>query len=256
MRQLTAFVNKEFLEQLRTGRLMVLGLLSCLFGIMNPAIAKLTPWLLEMMSEQLAESGMVIAETRVDALTSWTQFFKNIPMLLIVFLLMFSGILTAECQSGTLVHMLTKGLDRWKAIAAKLAVMALLWTLGYLLTFGITYGYNAYFWDNHVVQNLLPAVFGYYLAGLWLITAILPASAAAKSPSAVTLFVGAVFVCSYLLGFVPALGNYVPTSLMNSNELLAGMAVGKQWLAAAGLTVFLMAAHVTAAVALFHRREL
>lgn len=86
MKQLTAFIKKEFSEQIRGGRFMILGILFCLFGIMNPATAKMLPWLLEVMSEQLADNGMLITGIEVDALTSWTQFFKNMPVLLIAFI--------------------------------------------------------------------------------------------------------------------------------------------------------------------------
>ena len=86
-----AFLKKELLEASRSGKLLFLVILFLLFGIMNPAIAKLTPWLFEIMSESLEESGMVVTQVTVDALTSWTQFFKNVPMALIVFLLMYSG---------------------------------------------------------------------------------------------------------------------------------------------------------------------
>ena len=86
MKQLTAFTKKELLEQLRSGRLVMLGGMCCIFGIMNPAIAKLTPWLLEILSDQLSENGMYVTEIEVDALASWAQFFKNMPVLLIVFI--------------------------------------------------------------------------------------------------------------------------------------------------------------------------
>ena len=46
----TAFLKKEARESLRSGKLVILASLFLLFGIMNPAIAKLTPWMLEMMS--------------------------------------------------------------------------------------------------------------------------------------------------------------------------------------------------------------
>ena len=49
-----AFWKKEWLEQLRSGKLIILGILFVLFGIMNPAVAKLTPWLLEAMADSLA----------------------------------------------------------------------------------------------------------------------------------------------------------------------------------------------------------
>ena len=44
-----------------------MGALFLAFGIMNPAIAKLTPFLMEMFAESLAESGMVITEIPVNA---------------------------------------------------------------------------------------------------------------------------------------------------------------------------------------------
>ena len=82
MKSFIAFFKKEVLESVRSGKLAILGILFLLFGIMNPAIAKMIPWLLEIMSDYFAEAGMTVTEVTIDALTSWTQFFKNIPMAL------------------------------------------------------------------------------------------------------------------------------------------------------------------------------
>ncbi len=79
---------------------------------MNPAIAKMTPWIMEMLSDTLAEDGLIFTDIQVDALTSWTQFFKNLPVALIAFVLIFSDIFTKEYKSGTLLLVLTKGLSR------------------------------------------------------------------------------------------------------------------------------------------------
>lgn len=256
MKQLTTFLKKDFLEQLRSGKLMMLGILSCLFGIMNPAIAKLTPWLLETMAEDLAESGMFITEVKVDALTSWAQFFKNMPIMLIVFIVMFGSILTAEYQKGTLINVVTKGMKRWKIVISKLLVMVVLWTAGFFMTFGITYGYNAYFWDNDVAGNLLFAVSGYYLVGLWLISAILPGSVIFKASSQVMLFTGAAYVLSYLLGFLPALKKWVPTFLLSSNELLMGTLDCDQCFRAVGITIFLILLNGILAVIVFNKKTI
>ena len=112
MTQLMAFTKKEWIEVFRTGKFMIITVMFLLFGVMNPAIAKLTPWMMEAYSESLEGAGLTVTETKVDALTSWTQFYKNVPMALIVFLLMFSGILALEYQKGTLINMITKGLSR------------------------------------------------------------------------------------------------------------------------------------------------
>ena len=47
MKSLLAIMKKEYLATVRTGKIVILVLLFVLFGIMNPAIAKLTPWLME-----------------------------------------------------------------------------------------------------------------------------------------------------------------------------------------------------------------
>ena len=107
MTQLMAFTKKEFMEVIRTGKFLILTVLFIIFGVMNPAFAKLTPWMMEAFSESLKGSGLTVTEAKVDALTSWTQFYKNVPMALIVFLLMFSGILAVEYQKGTLINMIT-----------------------------------------------------------------------------------------------------------------------------------------------------
>ena len=152
------------MEQFRSGRLIILGMLFILFGIMNPAIAKLTPWMLEVLADSLAESGMIVTSVSVSAMDSWVQFFKNIPLTLVAFVLLESSIFTKEYQTGTLVLSLTKGLERYKVVLSKTSVLAVLWTAGYWLCFGITYGYNAYFWDNAVANHLMFSVVCWWLS--------------------------------------------------------------------------------------------
>ena len=80
MRVYMAFLKKEFVEMIRSGRLVTLGIIFMLFGIMNPAIAKLTPALMKMVSESMEETGIILGEVVVNDMTSWTQFYKNFPM--------------------------------------------------------------------------------------------------------------------------------------------------------------------------------
>lgn len=256
MRQFIAFTKKEYLELLRTGKLILLVIIFVLFGIMNPAIAKLTPWMMDLMSEQLAESGMQVTAVEVDALTSWAQFFKNMPMALIIFLILFCGILTTEYQKGTLINVVTKGMKRWKIFCAKLGVMAIVWTLGFLMSYGITYGYNAYFWDNSVAHNISAAVGCFYLCGLWLISVLALASVFCNSSGAVMLAVGAAFAASYLLGLFPAIKEYTPSYLLQSAGLLTDLNEGADYLWAAAVTVVLIVLGCILSVAAFNRKNL
>lgn len=256
MKQFIAFIKKESLEQLRTGKLLILGIIFCLFGIMNPAITKLLPWMMELMSEQLAENGMLVVNMEVDALTSWTQFFKNMEIALIIYIIMFSGILTNEYQKNTLINMITKGLKRYKILISKMVIMTVLWTLGCFISYGITYGYNAYFWDNSIAHNLLFATFCFYLLGLWLISGIVLASTFFKSTSAVTLCVGIAFLVVYLLGLIPKIKSYLPPYLLGSAGLLTGTANTSAYYMGIGVTLVLIVTNIMLGVILFNRKNI
>ncbi len=256
MKQLTAFTKKELMEWNRTGKSLLFLLLFVLFGIMNPAIAKLTPWLMDVMAESLTESGLAVTEVEVNALTSWTQFYKNIPIALIVFLLLSGGILTAEYQRGTLINMLTKGLHRWKVIVSKSAVVVILWTAGFWMCYGITCGYNAWFWDNHIVSHSVFAAFCFYLLGIWLISLVLLTSVLFSNTSAVLAASGGIFLIVYLAGFFPAVKEYLPGQLLGSSELLTGLNTPSGYYAAIGVTALLAVINIGAAVIFFNKKML
>lgn len=251
-----AFLKKEWMEWSRTGRFLILLLVFALFGIMNPALAKLTPWLMETMSESLADTGLVITEVYVDAMTSWVQFYKNIPMALIIFILLCSGNFTAEYEKGTLIPVVTKGLSRRKIVAAKALFLYGSWTVLYFLCVGITYGYNAYFWDNSIAGNLLFAVVCAWLFGMWVIALLIFFSTAGKSSPQVLLGTGGVAFGFYLLGMFPKLSAFLPTRLLEGQSLLQRMSGQKDYyngIAAAGMMILLC---MVLSVVCFDRKQL
>lgn len=256
MRQLYAFTKKELLETARTGKLLILFLICLFFGIMNPAIAKLTPWLMETMSESLAETGFAVTSLEVNALSSWGQFYKNAPMCIILFLLFFSGILTAEYQKGTLIAMVTKGMKRWKILVSKFFVMAAFWTCGYWLCCGITYGYNAYFWDNSIASCLGFPAFCIYLLGLWLLSLLVLMSVLLRSGSSVILAVFGTFCLCYGLSLLPRFGKYLPLQLLSASDLLTGLEEPAAYGASIIAAVLLIFLHLAAALLLFRGKPL
>ena len=251
-----AFLKKDFLEQVRTGKLLILLILFVLFGIMNPAVAKLTPWLLEMMADSLEASGMVVTEVNVTAMDSWVQFFKNIPMALIAFVLLEGGILTGEYQSGTLVLSLTKGLKRHQVLGSKAMVLTLLWTVCYWLCFAITYGYNAYFWDNSVAEHLLFSVVCWWLFGLWVIALMLLFSVVSASNTGVFLGTGAIVLGSVLLGMIPKAKKYLPTVLCDGNSLIYGIAETRDYFPSFIITAVMCIVCFITGIAVFNKKQL
>ncbi len=256
MRSLLAFMKKEWMEQIRCGRLIILGILFVLLGIMNPAAAKLTPWLLEIMADSLAESGITVTEVTVSALDSWTQFFKNLPLGLIAFVLLQSSIFTKEYDTGTLMLVFTKGFNRMKALAAKASMLLLFWSAGYWLCFGITYCYNAYFWDNSTAHSLMPAAACWWVFGLWVITLCVLFSVQAKSNLSVLAGTGSIVLLFFLLGMFPQCREYVPTALTDGASLIYGARTMQVYLFPLILTVILCIFCLAISIPLFHTKKL
>ena len=256
MKSFYAFLRKERMEQLRTGKVLILLILFTLFGIMNPAIARLTPWMMEVLSGSLAEAGMTVTGIMVNALTSWTQFYKNIPLALLVFVLMMSSIFTAEYQKGTLVLVFTKGLRRTKVLAAKALTLLVLWTAVYFLCYGVTYGYTALFWDQAIMRHLAFTACAYWLFGVWVISVLLLFSTLSTGNTGVLLGTGGTVLASYLLGLLPGWKPFLPLYLTNSLPLLTGELAASSMLRAVAVTLALTALHTAASIFLFRRRSI
>lgn len=256
MRAFFAFVKRELLEAWRSGKLTILGILFVLFGIMNPAIAKLTPWMLEMLSDSLEENGMIVTAVTVNALTSWTQFFKNIPMALIVFVLIFGSSFTKEYESGTLVLLLTKGIARYKIVLAKAGTMLCLWSLGYWICFATTYAYNAYFWDNSEVSSLMTAVLNWWLFGVFTVALVVLFSTLVRGYSGVLLGTGATVFLFYLVGFLPKCARYMPTSLMSSTGLMIGTESAEDYLYTVVITALLSVGCILISIPVMHKKQI
>ena len=256
MRQLIAFIQKEFTEVTRNSKLLICAIIFILLGIMNPAIAKITPWLVEQFSNATSGAGMLIQTMEISALTSWEQFFKNMPMGIVFFVLMFSGIVAAELQKGTLINIVTKGMPRWKIMVSKLILLLVLWTGMYFASYIITYVYNDFYWDNDTVNNIFFSVFCLYLFGVWLISLIILMSALADNSAAVSIGVCGVFLLSYLLGIIPAIQDYLPTKLKGSSSLIYELAKPADFTGAIVVVAIWSLADIIMGIFIFNKKNL
>lgn len=254
MRSFSAFIGKEFCEAARTYKLLIMGAVFLLFGMMNPITAKITPQLLaEFMPE-----GIEIKLGEPTALDSWAQFFKNVPQMgLIVLIIMFSGIMANEFSRGTLVNVLTKGLSRSVVILAKFAATVLIWTASYVLCFAVTYAYTEYFWPAAGVPNLLFSVFCLWLFGVFLLASLLLGGVIFKNSYGCLLFTGGLTAVLLLLGIFPKLQDINPIALSSSN-----MALLYEQMPIADFSIPIIlccaatAAFVMSAVLLFNKKQL
>ena len=256
MNALLALIKKEIKEHIRSGRLIILGIVFVLFGIMNPAIAKMTPWLYEMLADSVAQSGMLVTAITVSAMESWVQFFKNMPMALIVFILLESSIFTREYQTGTLILSLTKGLERHKVVVSKTIVLVAFWTICYWVCFGITCVYNAYFWDNSVAHNMMFSVVCWWLFGLWNISLMILFSTILRTNTGVLIATGGVVLALYLFNFLPKIKKYLPILLSDGNSLIRGTLNTDIFIVPIVITIALSIIDIGMSILIFDKKNL
>ncbi len=222
MRSFMAFFKKEWMELVRSRKLLILAIVFSAFGIMNPAIAKLTPAILEMASADLAGQGLIIGAVEVTAVDCWMQFYKNLSILMIIFVITFSGIFTSEYRKGSLLLVTTKGLSKIKIYYAKLITMAAIWSFGYAVTAAVTYVYADIYWDNGIMRNLFEGVALPWLLGIWLCCLMAFFSTFASSSGQVLLGIGGVVVLCVFLAIIPGAADYLPTSLADLTDVVSG----------------------------------
>lgn len=217
MRNYIAFLKKELLESVRTYKLFIIIAVFFAFGMMSPLAAKLMPKLISYAQKD----GMKISMPEPAAIDSWKQFFKNISgMGLIVTALIFSGVLANELSKGTLVNMLTKGLNRSTVILSKFTAMIIIWTTSYALAFAMAFTYTAYLFKNHEMHNLLFSVFCLWLFGVLLLSVILLGGVLVKSSYGCLFITGTVAAILMVLNAFPKLQKYNPFSLASYNAAL------------------------------------
>ena len=210
MKGFVAFFKKEALESFRTYRLLVVLAVFAVLGVLSPVAAKMMPEILNTVPLE----GMTLILPTPTALDAWAQFFKNLSQMgLVVFLLVLSGLYSTEYAKGTLVNLLTKGLSRSAVALAKAAWAAVLWTVAYALTLGLSMGYTAYLFPGEAVENLIPAVAGLWLFGLLLVACLLAGGSMLPSAYGGLLCVLGLFIALSLMDLVPFVSRFNPRAL-------------------------------------------
>ena len=256
MKMFFALVKKEWTGRIRTGSALIMAALFFVFGITNPLIAKLTPWLLEIMADSMAESGLVITAVTVDALTSWTQFFKNAPMALLVFVLMESTAFSKEYTDGTLTLILTKGVPRYRVVLSKGFVLMTEWIMGYWMHWAVTWLYTEIYWDNRIAVNLGFSAFCWCLFGLLVTALLILFSCIGNTSSSALLGTGVAVVFFYILSLFSQTKKYSPLFLTDGTALVYATQKASDFTASAVAAAVSAIVCLVAAIIFFKKKKL
>lgn len=254
MNSYITFVKKEFLESVRTFKLWILLLIFIIFGILNPLTAKFTPDIISSLMPEIKE--MFTSEPL--AIDSWIQFYKNFSTQLIVFIIMFSGIMANEFSKGTLVNILTKGLNRKIVVLAKFTSTSLIWTLSLLIYFGVTQIYTLYlFKGNENLKHIFFAVFCLWVFGVLIISLLLLFGTIFKGNYAALLLTGLSYIILGILSIVPKINKYNPLSLSSNNiALINGELAISDFTYSLIISLILTITCLTLSIFIFNKKEL
>ncbi|MCL2051905.1 MAG: alpha/beta fold hydrolase [Lachnospiraceae bacterium] len=253
------FLKKELIEAVKTYKLLILGAVFLIFGMMSPLMAKMMPEIMKWaMASDPQTAGIDLSSlfTEPKALDAWIQFYSNIGQIgLIVLVIVFSGMLSSEISKGTLTIILTKGLARKAAILAKLTSAVLIWTANLTIAFLISWGYTVYFFPGEKLEHIGFAVFCLWVFGVFLLSLTTLAAALTKTTIFCMLSVGGGAVALTLLNIIPFINRHNPITLNSVPiQLLSGTIMPKGVYPTLIATSIIIAFLILASVVAFDQR--
>jgi ABC-2 type transport system permease protein len=246
-------LRKELLEQWRTWRLLVVGIIFAIFGIGSPVLARYTPELIKSLAGD-QYTGLIPTPTIADAII---QFQKNLGQTgILAAILLAMGSVAVEKERGTAAMLLTKPLSRGAFLGAKLAAIATTLLVSTLVAGVGAYAYTALLFSA-------PPLAGYAVMCVLLFLSLvaygsltfLGSTLTRSSMAAAGIGIGAMVVL-IAISALPGIGPWTPGHLANPGMALALGEPANDLLPPLITTVALIAAAYGAAWLSFRRQEL
>jgi len=254
MTSYVAFCRKEFMENLRTYRFLIMLAVFAAFGLMSPLVAKMLPDLLSGVDM----GGLVVQIPESTAFDSWTQFFKNNGQMgMLVLIIVFCGITANEFTKSTLIPVVTKGMSRRTIILAKATVSVAIWTVSYAVSLGVTWAYTVYFWGYAPLPNAALAFISLWLFGVLMIVLLVLGGICLGNIYGALLFSGGAVIVMALVGIAPQAAKYNPISLAGSTvNLLNSSQPISDFIPALLICTGLVVVGLVASLLIFDRKQL
>jgi ABC-2 type transport system permease protein len=245
--------RKEWLELIRSHRLLVVTVVLVFFGLTSPLLAKFTPEIITMIPGGAEISKIIPTPTVLDAIA---QYVKNMSQFgIILALLLTMGAIAQEKDKGTAAMMLVKPLPRAAFLSAKFLAIAAMFAVSLAIAGIACYYYTLLLFEamnilHWLLLNVLLFVYVLVFVGLTLFCSTITKSQAAAGGIALGLL-----VILGLVGAIPGLGKYLPGELITwGTRLMQGDATAS-W-TALGISIGLIVVPLFAAWLIFNRQEL
>ncbi len=248
-----SFYKKEFIEFFRTYRFYVLFGVFAFFGILNAPTARYLPELMKA----IPDIGFKIEIPTPTMTDSYVQFISNVTNSFFALIIVFMGSISTEIKKGTIYLVLSKGVSRFDFYYSKLLNAFVMYTAAYAGYTILTIAGTWILFGSWHFDGLILLILSLYIFGLLLLSAVISASATAKSagPGA---FAGFGFLILLpLTEFFKGAAQYLPGRLLSLPvNLISNNAAGIDLIWPALVSVSLSAAMIIAASIRFRKREL
>jgi len=210
--------KKEWTENYKKSRFIVMTAVLLLFGIMSPLTAKYLPEILKMImgsAEEVAKLGILIPTPSIQ--DSYVQYFKNLTQMgIFIQILIFMGLVSEEKFKGTVVLVLTKAVPRATFLIAKFvaACMVLLISL-FVSSIGFYYYTYLLFGEMPGIGTFV-GILMYLLFSVFILSFTLLASTISKSVAISALIsIGGYFLLS-IISLLPKISDFFPMKLTDA----------------------------------------
>jgi ABC-2 type transport system permease protein len=246
-------LRKEWMELIRTYRLLIVAVVLVFFGLASPLLAKFTPEIISLIPEGESISLLIPPPIVWDAVF---QYVKNITQFgIILALLLTMGAVAQEKDKGTAAMILVKPMPRSSFLGAKFTAIAAMFAICLIAAGLACYYYTLLLFEaldilRWLVLNTLLFLYLMVYVALTLFCSTLTKSQAAAGGIALGLL-----VILNLVGAIPNLGKYLPGELISWGTRLMQGNASSSW-AALGISLGLIVVSVLAAWLVFRKQEL
>jgi len=234
MTGLTALLKKEFKEQYRTHRFLIVGAVFALFGIGAPLLLKLLPEIMKLSGETALVQ--MPPPTAIEAFGQFASMMGQLGVVVAVMVAM--GAVANELRHGTAVATLSKPISRAAFVTAKLLAMSFTFLLALSVAALLCFVYTTWLIGGASASaflqfNLLQGLFLVFCLAITVSFSCLFKSSLAAGGLAI-----AVIISVTIMSGLPIIGDYLPGKLVAwGASILSGPAQSYWW--AMGVTVAL-----------------
>ena len=213
------FLRKEFTENMRTKRILVLACVFVFFAIASALMARYMGEFFALIMPSDDETAQVLIELMGNPRweEAYVQFYSQLGQIgILAVLFMYMGIVQREIRTGTASLMFSKGMGFVPFILAKFTMAGIITTIITVVSALVTYVYTLLLFEEAgQIGNVIFGSLIFSVAALTMLAVVVMCSSLTKSTAASGgLSVGA-FFSLLLIGTLPRIGVYSPFNLFS-----------------------------------------